>query len=378
MIKIENYIEHPIFDHLVKKNLYYIQITVENYLKMVNLDDNPLQRNVLDYDLYKKLIRDILYGASFPPISVVTNTDVLLEKGFNDDTRLSILDGLQRTNCLFVCKSVLDGEVNLVNTDREKYLYKNTEEFLKKIITIELWEKLDLRSILYKMIVLNTGQRKMDNRHQLDILIGSLKEFLQKNEINFIEIKEKNDGEIPFKDLEITNTFPLYTIAEGIVAYINKYPQFTQNSATEFLFEKLDIQPDSYEEGIRIIEDEDTYIDLAWVLKDLSLVLVKKYNYNIFIKYPLFLSSFFAAMGFTKAEFDKNQLNSKKKLLIELINQEDISDPLNIDAYNNYYNQFKSGIGTKRRKLVYTAFKNYFSSPIINKIDWKQAYQEVK
>lgn len=373
MTKFVSYIPEPIFDGLVKKNVYVVQLKIRDYLQLIDLKENPYQRNVLDYEVYHKLIRDILTGAIFPPISVVYASKIDLKKGLEGETKLMILDGLQRTNCLFVCKEIIEGKITFDSPS----VYKNVEEFLDRTITLEIWENLDLRAVLYKIIVLNTGQKRMDTKHQLDIMISSLKEFLKKNEIKFIEIKEKIADEIPSKELQESSTFPLYIIAEGIVAYINRYPQFTQKSSTEFLFEKLDLEPGSYKEGIKIIEDEDTYSDLVWVLKDFSDLFLKKYKYNIFIKYPLFFSGFMAAMGYVKTEFGKEQLDKKKEVLILLTKKEE-NDPLDIMSYLRYYKEFISGIGAKRRRLVFTVLKNFFSSPITNKLDWYQAFKEVK
>ena len=374
MVKFTDYISKPLFDDLVKKKIYIVQITIGEYLKLIDLKENPYQRNVLDYDIYQKLIRDILSGAIFPPISVVCKEEIDLEKGLNENSKLMVLDGLQRTNCLLVCKEILEGSIKLEELDPK---YKSVGEFLDRKITLEIWENLDLRSILYKIIVLNTGQRRMDARHQLDIMISSLKDFLKREGIKFIELKEKIAEDRGPKELQESNTFPLYTIAEAIVAYISRYPKFTQSSTTEFLFDKSDLEPGIYNEGIKIIEDESTYKDISWCLKELSDLLLKKYKYNIFIKYPLFLASFMAAMGYCKSEFGKNQLSSKKGVLIDLLKKEE-SDPLDINSYLKYYKEFDTGIGAKRRKMVFIAFRNFFASPVINKVEWYQAFKEVK
>lgn len=372
MIKPISYVQ-PFFDNLVKANVYIVQLKIREYLQLVDLQENPYQRNVLDYDVYYKLIKDILMGAVFPPISVVYKDKVNLKEGFKEDSKFMILDGLQRTNCLFVCKDILEGKIK----ETFPNIYENSEKFLDVSITLEVWEGLDLRAVLYKIIVLNTGQKKMDTRHQLDIMVGSLKDFLKKNQIKFIEYKEKISEEITSTDLLKTNSFPLFSIAEGVVAYINKYPQFTQKSTTEFLFEKLNLDTENYKGGIKIVEDENTYIDLVWALKDFSELLLKKYGYNIFIKYPLFLSSFLAAMGYTRAEFGKKQIEAKQKVLSNLLLSNE-KDPINIETYLRYHKEFTTGIGAKRRKLVFTAFKNFFVSPVSNKIEWSQAFQEVK
>lgn len=373
MIKFANFIQNPIFDSLVRTKVYTVQITVRDYLKIVDLEENPFQRNVLDYDVYYKLIKDILAGAVFPPISVVSKVDVDVNKGLDENSKVLILDGLQRTNCLFICLNVLQKKIKV----EIPTIYKDVNQFLDRLITLEIWENLELKSILYKIIVLNTGQKRMDARHQLDIMTSFIKDFLKEKDIKFIELKEKLSEEITKTELQETNTFPLHSIAEGLVAYVNKYPQFTQKSTIEFLFDKLDLEPGSYKDGIKIIESEKTYLDLVWVLKDLSVLLLNKYKHNVLIKHPLFLASLLAAIGYVRYEIGEKQIEDKKPVLASLI-KSDIDDPLGLTAFNTYYNEFKSNIGAKRRKLVFIAFKNYLSSPSSLKLDWYQAYLETK
>ncbi len=46
MIKPISYVQ-PFFDNLVKANVYIVQLKIREYLQLVDLQENPYQRNVL-------------------------------------------------------------------------------------------------------------------------------------------------------------------------------------------------------------------------------------------------------------------------------------------------------------------------------------------
>src|SRR3989344_1526143 len=244
-IQIDHFSGEPLKDGKINSKCYYIQIKIKDYLNMVDMEDNPYQRNLLKKRLYKKLIEDILIGGIFPPISVVYPDLVNIKQGLEKEKKLKILDGLLRTNCLFLCKRIIEKEERFPFGEKEgvNTIYQDIDFFLNRKITLEVWENLNLKSILYKIVVLNTGQRRMDTRHQLDILFYSLEETLKRKGIEVIRFKEKEDenSEITSKDLYEKNIFPLFSIAESLVSYMNGLPSYSQKDAANFLFETLSL-----------------------------------------------------------------------------------------------------------------------------------------
>ena len=121
------YIIEPLDDKRVKSKCFYVQMKIKDYLNMVDLQANPYQRNLLKVKLYQKLIGDILEGALFPTISVVYPDTINLEIGFDTDKKFQILDGLQRTNCLILCKGIISKEIEEKLFVDDKIQFTNLE-----------------------------------------------------------------------------------------------------------------------------------------------------------------------------------------------------------------------------------------------------------
>lgn len=385
-IKPSEHMQSPLTDKKVNSKSWLTKMTIENYLAMIDIEhkEHTFQRNIIGGDAYEKMILDILCDSVIPTISVYyQDIDFDFNIGFNTDIGFSILDGLQRTNCLAECKKIME--------HIDKYSYKNEFDndinlFLKKEIYVEIWERLDLKSILYKMVVLNTGQKKMDYEHQLDILNTSIKATLEEQGIKTQTRKEHKDAG---RD---KNAMLLSVVAEGLVAYINKLPTSGKRDAAEVLFTKLNLESNNDNE-IGIIYDEETYNNLFWVLGKIKPALDEKYTEegNPFIVYDLFFISFMAALGFQYNRYNKNYSNdyetnnekdkkrkleiSKRKTQIEQYIKES-DDPFKLKTFKELYGKFTSGIGEKRRKLVFETFKEYFiSSDESSEPNWYEIYE---
>lgn len=105
------------------------------------------------------------------------------------------------------------------------------------------------------MVVLNTGQKKMDYNHQLEILNDSVKTKLLELGIDFTTATQKAQNG-PDKS-KIT----LSAITEALVSYINKSPISGKKGAADFLFERFNIMLESGSENtmLKTIEDDSTY-----------------------------------------------------------------------------------------------------------------------
>jgi hypothetical protein len=369
-------IQEPLNDERVKSRCFYIQLKIKDYLSMIDLEANPYQRNLLKVKLYRKLINDILEGALFPTISVVYPNQVNLETGFNTDFKFQILDGLQRTNCLMLCKDIITKEIDEKLFPQNKIKYKNLEDFLNRYITLEVWEDLKLPAILYKIVVLNTGQRRMDTRHQLDILMSSLNNTLIAQGIEIMKVKDKESGGLGSSELYESNIYPLSDIAESLVSYLNGVPSYSPQTAADYLFGLINLGETEFDNLLKAVERPDTYSDLIWVLKDFGTKIYDKYKENIMIKYGIFLNGVMAALGWARENQDSENIIQKQKLLLQSFDSD--PDPLNIKSFEEYYKKFTTGIGVKRRKLVYHAFRNLFSMASAKNLSWKEAYTEIE
>lgn len=335
-------------------------VSIGDYLARVSMENNPFQRKKLSINkYYKKLVMDLLDDTVIPPISILFSGKYENLNNENEE-KFMIMDGLQRTNCLFHCVDILSKG----NSDRK---IKTLEEFRAKKIYIEVWTGLDLNSMLYKMVVLNTGQKKMDYSHQLEILNFSLYKKLESEDVKVSKanVKSTNDN------------FNLSTVVNGLVSFINGIPISSKKDAAEFLFENINtsFEAESTTDELGVVADESTYKTLIWVLKDLNnLVEIKYGEENPFKKYDVFLISFLASLGDVKRKYPE-KCEKKIELLKEKLSSEE--DPLNLKKFTVYYNKFKSGIGDKRRKFIYEAFRSYFKIDHVEDIEWDETYETI-
>jgi hypothetical protein len=170
-----------------KVNCYsvMVQLSVEEYLKMVNSTFEKRgglegQRDTLKTTtairIRKRMVQDIEAGAVIPPIviGVIVPEDIfstlhtLDRKSFLDlmetidSDSISIIDGMQRTTAI-------------------SEVLKNTHtDISPNKIRIEYWIASEVNSLIYRMLVLNTGQVPWDIRRQIEIvfrpIIKKLKE----------------------------------------------------------------------------------------------------------------------------------------------------------------------------------------------------------
>ena len=361
-MKISKIGDKSLFDRRIMVHSWMSIMSIGNYLEMTNMKGNEFQRELQKLSFYNKLIADLLNDGLMPPISVVytgENQDIE-NNALNSSKEFLILDGLQRTNCLLNCIEKIE--------HGEKSAFKTKQDFLNKEIYVEIWGNMTLENILYKMIVLNTGQKKMDYDHQLDILSTSVSQRLTKDGVSFITKKEKSD--------DVKGKLQLSTITEGLASFINGSPLQSKRNAAEFLFSRFNSVDEGSQVSLDLINDEETYNILKWVLVDLNEALNDRYDSeNPLIKYDVFFVSVLASMGYIYS-LKKYAIKEKMVYMINAINES--PDFLDLASFEIFYNSFKTGIGTRKRKLIFDAFKDYFMTPYQDKIEWRLAYERAR
>lgn len=185
-------------DYLTGKVSY--KYAIDKLLPLVNKLD--FQRNALNKKFYERLEKDIKSACIMPPITIAFNSNIMDSKNessesddFNDVSHTVsdhinsafILDGIQRLTTLSRAVNSIDDSEKKKKLLEEGLLYVN-------IIISDSTNKL-----LYKMIVLNNGQKPMSIRHQIEILVNKFSDdFNLKEEYKDKIITEKkahrNDG----------------------------------------------------------------------------------------------------------------------------------------------------------------------------------------
>ena len=161
----------------------YAQMTMPEYLTIVGtrFEEFHLQRRREKHKAYGRLEADIRDGALLPSITLAVKlervADIMpayddyrkdpgnagaLAAALNTPGTVDILDGLQRT---YIMRDLAEkGET-----------FKPDQRIL-----VEFWLERDLHNLIYRIIVLNAGQKPMSIRHQLELLFASLQESILK------------------------------------------------------------------------------------------------------------------------------------------------------------------------------------------------------
>lgn len=175
------------------------QFQVEEYLKMVksafeNRGGLEGQRDTLKTNtairIRKRMIKDIEAGAVLPPIVIgviIPQDNFAIIEQLEDNNAflefineipedsISIIDGMQRTKALSVA-------------------LKDNAHICNHKIRVEFWIASQINSLIYRMLVLNTGQAPWEIRRQIETVFkGIIKELEEKFPvIKIIKLTDKN------------------------------------------------------------------------------------------------------------------------------------------------------------------------------------------
>ena len=174
-------------------NVVYAEIKISEYLDFIgdDFDRFEIQRKRQDPKKYTRLKEDIKKGALLPGITLAINPSKVsefIDEVVNDDKKglidklnkssdIYILDGLQRT---YIIKDLKDEGAEF-NQDQK--------------LLLEIWFEDKIEHLIYRLIVLNSGQKPMSMRHQVELLFTTLKTEIE-TEIPNLNIYVEKDGQI--------------------------------------------------------------------------------------------------------------------------------------------------------------------------------------
>ncbi|CAA6804122.1 MAG: Unknown protein [uncultured Sulfurovum sp.] len=371
-------------DLKIKKNIYLCELTISSYLELIEDSDNEdfdLQRSFLGMDFYKRLILDMILGADIPSVSLVHNNKEVSLNNFKKDNKFNlekekflILDGIQRTACLRIAKNIIQ------NPDKYKSFFDDfkseiqvdsmpsIEIFQEYKLTVFIWEHLNLNDMLYKMVVLNTGQRKMSDKHQLDILANEIKENLETYNFELYTEREIKDRTLKQKKLIANGDLLVSALSEGVVSYIKESPVKNKADAVEYLFERLT--------EYKGLLNKNLIADLQLVIDIHTNFYMEKNDSQeyFFSQYEPLLIGFLSALGKARnhSSLPQEKLDEKILYLKENIMSNDW------EVFIETYRRFKSAIGYKRRHFSFEIFFSYFMNTYDNELDFDLAYSRVR
>lgn len=340
----------------------YAEILMNDYLKLVgdDFDKFEIQRKRVDPKKYTRLKEDIKKGALLPGITlaidhlkvqdfleVVNNKDSDKLIGLlNESNDIYILDGLQRS---YIIKDLNDDGV----------IFQNDQKIL-----LEIWFEKEINHLIYRLIVLNSGQKPMSMRHQVELLFMTLKKDIE-SEINGLEIFLERDGMIRSH----ARKFPFDRIVNAYYSFITKSPEIERDNLVvrkmnedDILSSKEDELNDSYKSFVKYLS---AYCDL-------DLEFFRIYNshpelssFKNWLADENTIKAFFAAVGKYTNEIKKIQRvdNALSLLVNQLKNTKINEDPI----FLNEFKVIKGGIDSKKvnvgngtRKLIMDGFREFF------------------
>lgn len=347
-------------------HVLYAQIHIDDYLQLVgdDFDRFDIQRPRQAYKAYSRMKSDVKSGALLPPITLAINPksvsqylDLLNEHRMNElveklkiSENIYILDGLQRT---YILKEISQDE--------------NFKFSPEQYLLLEFWLEKEIKHLIYRLIVLNAGQKPMSMRHQVELLFMTMQDKIQ-TEIKDLELFNERDEtrrtrprKFPF-DRIVTAYYCFITKSseikrENIVVQelnesdvINSEEDDLNNSFLNFI-EYLKYYVDIDTETFRVYHTDESYEGLKspknWLAEENT------------------ISSFFAAVssfGIDERR-KKRTMISLDKLKNLLLKSEPGHDPLALKELSKVRGGIspkKFNVGVETRKVILNGFKEYF------------------
>lgn len=339
----------------------YAQCSINDYLKLVGdkFFEFSIQRRREKFSAYAQMKNDIIGGTLLPtitlavPIEKVPSVVRAFDEAENDGVRdallaaapLNILDGLQRT---YILRDLVDSG----------HYFPDDQT-----VHLEIRAEPDLRHLIYRIIVLNAGQKPMSMRHQIEILSLSLKEVLEK-QIPGLELVPEVDGGRRTK----ARKFALDRVSSAYHAFIIKSPEIEkQNLVAQRLSEDSVLHQEVSQFG-------EQFVDFIEVFKQYCLIddAVEPYlpteeggqSATNWLGNENTINAFFAAVADFGSDDDRRRrIGVALENLRGSIVMENSDGPLGLAIFQKIVSGFpsrKTNIGYATRKLILVVFKEFF------------------
>lgn len=371
-------------DHRTGAKVLYCKCSINDYLKIVgdDFENFSIQRKRETHKAYKRLKDDLKDGALLPSITLALKPHLVagalkliddteaLTNHINKGNLADILDGLQRT---YLIKDLVE----------EGHEFPEDQEVL-----LEYWLEGEISRLIYRMIVLNAGQKAMSMRHQIELLFMSLKETISE-EIQDIEIFAERDG----SRRTLPNKYSLGVIASAYQAFLTRSTEIDKNDLVSSALIKDTVMDATEEEHTAKFSEFITYFKLvkeidalAWnyyeklydddrykELKD------KEEEHNedelgefeqlrVFSTAKKWLGSDNVMLSLYCSIAQFSNTGKKDRIDVALtelkvIFEKEEFDPLGLISYERIKSNIdpkKSNIGHATRKLLLNGFKEYF------------------
>ena len=367
---------HTDFDQRIRCRYILMSIQVGEFLRLVQAayesqgaieGQRDVVRTATATRIRKRMASDLKAGAIIPPIvlGAVAPPSKIAKGDWSTKsvtrlidslrTKLSVIDGMQRTTVLLEGKEALAG----------------------KHVRVELWLAPSTENLVYRMLILNTGQIPWNLRRQLEVVHRSLIEEIRDNLKGELQIYKADDR----SRRTVAGEFQGNDVVEMYLAFNLRKPHVDKETVLADQFSKLDlIEAVSRPAGLK------DFVDAMRVLVELDRMFAKatdkqtgdkfRSGRNVFDKVSA-CAGFMAAysqfvtgkVGLDRDDTEQQQQSKKLKKNCEALikkHERDTSDEIHeflaLDTLEEVSQKRGTSlsIGEQERELFLTAFKLLF------------------
>ena len=343
-------------------NVLYAEILAKDYIDLVgkDFDKFEIQRKRVEPKKYSRLKSDFKDGALLPGITLAIEFSKVdkyleliskeefskIEDLLNNKEEIYILDGLQRT---YIINDLIN-EGKPINESQK--------------LLLEIWFEKEINHLIYRLIVLNSGQKPMSMRHQVELLFMTLKNTLTKD-IEGLELYLEKDGQIRSKQKK----FAFDRIVNAYYSFLTKSPETDRDNLVVKKLNEDDIlsstETELNENYTSFKKYLSKYCELDAEIFRIYSNSEKLSSYKNWLSEENTMKAFFAAVSKFKID-EKREARMDvaiDKLLQTLREGKDGEDVLFFMQFNEIkagIDSKKSNVGVALRKTIMDGFREYF------------------
>jgi hypothetical protein len=358
----------------------YAQIPISEYMLLVgnDFDRFEIQRVRQRHRAYERMKKDIVSGALLPSITLAVDIHavdqfipLITQENYGEiasllrSTKVNILDGLQRT---YILQDLL-----------KEHTFPEDHT-----LHAEFWFERNIYNLIYRIIILNAGQKPMSMRHQIEILFSTIEPELE-SRIPGLEIFSERMSSSTGSRHKRTGPkqYQLDRIAAAYQSYIIRDPEIDKQNVVakqldqvEGILENtekdLGEQFERFQHYLNLYAQLDTeacrvYVGtrVETVGPDGEYTQIRPPSGIEWFGSENTMNSFFASVAyFIEDDEDEARLeNALSRLLASLKSAQPSDDPLGLATYQQLIEGFpirRVNVGVATRKLIFTGFYEYF------------------
>lgn len=384
---------------------------------------NGLKTDFFEFSVQRKIVNNVyldnIYssverGEPFPPITL-TYADTILPNSKGDfieidESKIEILDGLQRTYRLWIiiffkklietngvtdlkslaeaARKTSDGEVVLQNRfitpkfiksffdikEDKLYIDRLVDSYSNFDVYFNIWTGLDDKAIIRRMLVLNAGQKSVSSTHQFELLFLH---FFEDNKLKYNpEIKLVREKDKQYRDVQKGKRKIGEYLMSSVVIALQSFINGKQLRISPANMINLDDNKLLNDQTLANYFNAQTLSDFINILYDFDKIISRKSDkYVKWYGKDTTLSGVFGAMGAYLIDSNKIPKVEDIKSLISQFNE--CPDPFKLDdyydAYENKLATTKVNVGNAVRKAIFNYTKDFLSK---GKSDWCQYFNQ--